>query len=354
VGPELPLTLGLVDELGKRGLLAFGPNKLAAELEGSKAFSKNFMKKYGIPTAQAEIATTREEAEAALKVIGLPCVFKADGLASGKGVVVLTTREDAERALKLYFDERVFGTAGDRVLVEKFIDGDEVSFMALCDGERAIPLATTKDYKKVFDGDRGPNTGGMGAYTPLPWAPSSLVDEITETVLQPTVDEMARRGTPFRGLLYAGLALTSRGLRVVEFNARFGDPETQPILALLDSPLSPLLLGAAEGTLADVPPPTWKPGAAVAVVMASKGYPETSSNGDVIVGTETLDRDPQVQVLHAGTAIVDGHLVTAGGRVLAVTATGSDVADARAQAYEGIAIISFPGAQWRRDIAAGR
>src|SRR3954451_5985232 len=194
----------------------------------------------------------------------------------------------------------------------------------------------------------------MGAYTPLTWAPDGLVDEVVRTVVRPTVDEMARRGTPFEGLLYVGLALTSTGLRVVEFNTRFGDPETQPLLALLDSPLLPLLLGAATGTLADVPPPSWKPGAAVTVVMASRGYPESSLKGDVIVGTETLDRDPSVQVFHAGTATTDGHLVTAGGRVLAVTATGADVADARAKAYEGVAMISFPGAQWRRDIAAGR
>jgi phosphoribosylamine--glycine ligase len=194
----------------------------------------------------------------------------------------------------------------------------------------------------------------MGAYTPLAWAPDDLVDEVVRTVLQPTVDEMARRGTPFAGLLYAGLALTSRGVRVVEFNARFGDPETQPLMALLDSPLSPLLLGAATGSLADIDPPRWKSGAAVTVVMAGSGYPESSARGDVIVGTETLERDPFVHVIHNGTAVADDHLVTAGGRVLAVTAVGADVADARAKAYEGVAMISFPGAQWRRDIAAGR
>ena len=214
-------------------------------------------------------------------------------------------------------------------------------------------MQPAQDFKRIFDGDEGPNTGGMGAYTPLPWAPADLVAEVQRDVLQPTVDEMARRGTPFRGLLYAGLALTSRGLRVVEFNARFGDPETQPLLALLDSPLSPLLVAAATGDLASVPPPVWKPGAAVAVVMASRGYPESSSKGDVIVGTETLDKEPDVDVLHAGTSRDDsGRLVTAGGRVLAVTAVGADIADARAKAYEGVSTISFPGAQWRHDIAA--
>jgi phosphoribosylamine--glycine ligase len=344
IGPEAPLVGGVSDAVRSRGIPVFGPSGDAARLEGSKAFAKDVMASARVPTAAAHACTTPEEAATALDEFGPPYVVKNDGLAAGKGVVVTGDRQEA-------LDH---AAACERVIVEEYLDGPEVSLFGITDGSTVYPLLPAQDFKRIFDGDRGPNTGGMGAYTPLPWAPSSLVDEITETVLQPTVDEMARRGTPFRGLLYAGLALTSRGLRVVEFNARFGDPETQPILALLDSPLSPLLLGAAEGTLADVPPPTWKPGAAVAVVMASKGYPETSSNGDVIVGTETLDRDPQVQVLHAGTAIVDGHLVTAGGRVLAVTATGSDVADARAQAYEGIAMISFPGAQWRRDIAAGR
>jgi phosphoribosylamine--glycine ligase len=344
IGPEAPLVGGVSDAVRSRGIPVFGPSGDAARLEGSKAFAKDVMASAGVPTAAAHACTTPEEAAAALDEFGPPYVVKNDGLAAGKGVVVTDDRQEA-------LDH---AAACERVIVEEYLDGPEVSLFGITDGSTVYPLLPAQDFKRIFDGDRGPNTGGMGAYTPLPWAPSSLVDEITDTVLQPTVDEMARRGTPFRGLLYAGLALTSRGLRVVEFNARFGDPETQPILALLDSPLSPLLLGAAEGTLADVPPPTWKPGAAVAVVMASKGYPETSSNGDVIVGTETLDRDPQVQVLHAGTAIVDGHLVTAGGRVLAVTATGSDVADARAQAYEGVAMISFPGAQWRRDIAAGR
>jgi phosphoribosylamine--glycine ligase len=244
-------------------------------------------------------------------------------------------------------------------VVEEYLDGPEVSLFALCswsqgDGATVYPLRPAQDFKRIFDGDQGPNTGGMGAYTPLTWAPTHLVDEVTRTVIRPTVEELARRGTPFQGLLYAGLALTPRGVRVVEFNARFGDPETQPILALLDSPISPLLLGAATGDLASVPPPVWKPGAAVTVVLASKGYPESSSYGDLIVGTETLARDPRVHVVHAGTALVDGHLVTAGGRVLAVTATGTDVADARAKAYQGVASISFPGAQWRRDIAAGR
>jgi phosphoribosylamine---glycine ligase len=228
---------------------------------------------------------------------------------------------------------------------------------ALCsfsdaDGAIVYPMLPAQDFKRIRDDDQGPNTGGMGAYTPLPWAPAGLVEEVLERVLQPTVDELARRGAPFSGLLYAGLALTHRGVRVVEFNARFGDPETQPLLALLDSPLGALLKAAADGVLHEVEPPRWKPGAAVAVVMASAGYPESSRAGDVIVGTETLAREPDVDVLHAGTALADGRLVTAGGRVLAVTAVGDDVADARAKAYEGVASIAFDGAQWRRDIAA--
>jgi phosphoribosylamine--glycine ligase len=349
VGPEAPLVAGVADAVTAIGIPCFGPGAEAARLEGSKAFAKDVMTAAGVPTAAAHACTTPAEVAAALDEFGAPYVVKDDGLAAGKGVVVTDDRQEA-------LDH---AAACGRVIVEEYLDGPEVSLFGLCswteaDGATVYPLLPAQDFKRIFDGDEGPNTGGMGAYTPLAWAPADLVEEITRDVIRPTVEEMAKRGTPFRGLLYAGLALTSRGLRVVEFNARFGDPETQPILALLDSPLSPLLLAAATGSLTDVAPPVWKPGAAVTVVMASRGYPESSSSGDVIVGTQTLDRDPHVHVTHAGTALLDGHLVTAGGRVLAVTATGADVADARAQAYEGVAMISFPGAQWRRDIAAGR
>jgi phosphoribosylamine--glycine ligase len=344
IGPEAPLVAGVADAVRDAGAPCFGPTAEAARLEGSKAFAKEVMNAAGVPTAEARACTTPEEVAAALDAFGPPYVVKDDGLAAGKGVVVTDDRQLALNHAK----------ASDRVVVEAYLDGPEVSLFAVCDGTTVYPLQPAQDFKRIHDGDHGPNTGGMGAYTPLTWAPDDLVDEVLRTVLQPTVDEMARRGTPFAGLLYAGLAMTSRGVRVVEFNVRFGDPETQPLLALLDSPLSPLLLGAATGTLADVPPPSWKPGAAVTVVMASDGYPESSSQGDVIVGTETLDRDPAVHVIHAGTARAGGRLVTAGGRVLAVTAVGADVPDARAKAYEGVAMISFPGAQWRRDIAAGR
>ncbi|HET8666014.1 MAG TPA: phosphoribosylamine--glycine ligase [Nocardioides sp.] len=343
IGPEAPLVAGVADAVRAAGVTCFGPTAEAARLEGSKAFAKEVMTAAGVPTAEARVCSTSDEVEAALDAFGPPYVVKDDGLAAGKGVVVTDERQAA----------RDHAAACGRVVVEEYLDGPEVSIFAVSDGTTVYPLQPAQDFKRIHDGDQGPNTGGMGAYTPLTWAPVDLVDEVQRTVIQPTVEEMARRGTPFAGLLYAGLALTSRGVRVVEFNVRFGDPETQPLLALLDSPLLPLLLGAATGTLAEVPPPTWKPGAAVTVVMASKGYPESSSKGDVIVGTETLDRDPAVHVIHAGTARADGRLVTAGGRVLAVTAVGVDVADARAKAYEGVAMISFPGAQWRRDIAAG-
>jgi phosphoribosylamine--glycine ligase len=347
VGPEAPLVAGVADAVRAADIPCFGPTAEAARLEGSKAFAKDVMNAAGVPTAEARVCTTPEEVAVALDAFGSPYVVKDDGLAAGKGVVVTDDRQ-------LALDH---AAACDRVVVEEYLDGPEVSLLAVCGwseaGETIVhPLLPAQDFKRIHDGEQGPNTGGMGAYSPLTWVPEGLVDEVRRTVLQPTVDELARRGTPFSGILYAGLALTSRGVRVVEFNVRFGDPETQPLLALLDSPLSPLLLGAATGTLADVPPPRWRPGAAVTVVMASKGYPEGSSTGDAITGVDDVTGD--VHVIHAGTAMQDGRLVTAGGRVLGVTAVGDDVAEARAKAYDGVARISFPGAQWRTDIAAGR
>ena len=330
VGPEAPLVAGVADAVRRRGISAFGPSAEAAALEGSKAFAKDVMAAAEVPTAMAHLCTADDQVAAALDAFGPPYVVKDDGLAAGKGVLVT---DDRAAAL-------AHAAECERVVVEQYLDGPEVTLFAITDGRTVYPLQPAQDFKRIFDGDEGPNTGGMGAYTPLPWAPEGLVSEALERVLQPTVDEMARRGTPFAGLLYAGLALTSRGLQVVEFNARFGDPETQPLMALLDSPLGVLLKAAAEGTLDQVAPPRWKPGAAVTVVMASAGYPESSSRGDVIVGIETLDAE-------------DGRVVTSGGRVLAVTAVGADVADARAKAYEGVASIGFPGAQWRTDIAAG-
>ena len=339
IGPEAPLVAGVADAVRARGISCFGPSREAAALEGSKAFAKDVMAAAGVPTAEARLCANPDEVAAALDAFGPPYVVKDDGLAAGKGVVVTEDRDEAI----------AHAARCERVLVEEFLDGPEVSLFAITDGEVVHPLQPAQDFKRIYDGDEGPNTGGMGAYTPLPWAPPELVPEVLERVLQPTVAEMAKRGTPFAGLLYAGLALTSRGVRVVEFNARFGDPETQPLLALLDSPLAALLKGAADGTLDQVEAPRWKDGAAVAVVMASAGYPESSSKGDVITGTDALPDG--VDAIHAGTALRDGDLVTAGGRVLAVTAVGSDVEAARVQAYAGIAAIHFEGAQWRTDIA---
>lgn len=341
VGPEAPLVAGVADAVRDAGIAVFGPSADAARLEGSKAFAKSVMEAAGVPTARAHVCTTADEVAAALDDLGAPYVVKDDGLAAGKGVVVTSDRAEAE----------AHAAACSRVVVEEYLDGPEVSLFAITDGTTVYPLQPAQDFKRIGDGDEGPNTGGMGAYTPLPWAPAGLVDEVLATVLQPTVDELARQGTPFSGLLYAGLALTSRGVRVVEFNARFGDPETQPLLALLESPLSELLVGAATGTLASVPAPVFADGAAVAVVMASRGYPESSSSGDVITGVDRADALDGVHVVHAGTALRDGDLVTAGGRVLAVVGTGVDVSAAREAAYRGVAEVSFDGAQHRTDIA---
>jgi phosphoribosylamine--glycine ligase len=297
-----------------------------------------------VPTAMARVCTSAEEAADALDAFGPPYVVKDDGLAAGKGVVVT---EDRDEAL-------AHAAACERVVIEEYLDGPEVSLFAVTDGSTVLPLLPAQDFKRALDGDAGPNTGGMGAYTPLPWAPTGLVGEVTARVLQPTVDEMARRGTPFAGLLYAGLALTRRGVRVVEFNARFGDPETQPLLALLTSPLGVLLKAAADGRLHEVGPLTWSDGAAVAVVVAADGYPASPRTGDTVHGLAEVARLDDVEVLHAGTrANGEGHVVTSGGRVLAVTAVGHDVAAARAKAYEGVARLRIEGSHHRTDIAAG-
>ncbi|MCW2750674.1 MAG: phosphoribosylamine--glycine ligase [Aeromicrobium sp.] len=341
VGPEAPLVAGVADDVRTAGVACFGPSREAAQLEGSKAFAKQVMAAAEVPTSMAHVCETPEEAAAALDAFGPPYVVKDDALAAGKGVVVT---DDRQAALD-------HAAACDRVVIEEFLDGPEVSLFAITDGETVLPLQPAQDFKRVNDRDEGPNTGGMGAYTPLDWASDDLVAEVTRRVLVPTVEEMARRGTPFQGLLYAGLALTSRGVRVIEFNARFGDPETQALLALLRTPLSALLYGAATGTLAEVGLPQWSTDAAVAVVMSAEGYPESPRKGDVISGVEAANALERVDVIHAGTALVGGALVTAGGRVLAVTATGGDLAEARDRAYAGVAEISFAGAHARTDIA---
>ncbi|WP_328330523.1 phosphoribosylamine--glycine ligase [Kribbella sp. NBC_00382] len=340
VGPEAPLVAGLADPLRAAGIAVFGPSKEAAEIEGSKAFAKDVMAAASVPTGRAYVCTTPEQAAEAIDAFGPPYVVKDDALAAGKGVVVTSDRAEAL--------EHAAGC--EQVLIEEFLDGPEVSLFAITDGVTVLPMQPAQDFKRLADNDEGPNTGGMGAYTPLPWAPEGLVEEITEKVLQPTIDELRRRGTPFSGLLYAGLALTSRGVRVIEFNARFGDPETQALLPLLQTPLGGLLYAAATGKLADAEPLRWKSGASVAVVVAAKKYPAKPRSGDVISGIDQAESGG-VRVFHAGTSIEDGEVVTSGGRVLAVSATGKDLDEARQRAYAGVGQILIKGSQHRTDIA---
>nr|WP_202886019.1 phosphoribosylamine--glycine ligase [Kribbella sandramycini] len=340
VGPEAPLVAGLADPLRAAGIAVFGPSKDAAQIEGSKAFAKDVMAAASVPTGRAYVCTTPEQAAEAIDAFGPPYVVKDDGLAAGKGVVVTSDR-----------DEALAHAAGcEQVLIEEFLDGPEVSLFAITDGTTVLPMQPAQDFKRLGDNDEGPNTGGMGAYTPLPWAPEGLVAEITDKVLQPTVDEMRRRGTPFSGLLYAGLALTSRGLRVIEFNCRFGDPETQALLPMLKTPLGGLLLAAATGKLGDYDKLSWQNGSAVAVVVAAKKYPASPRSGDAIAGLDQAEGG-DVRVFHAGTALADEELVTAGGRVLAVSATGKDLDEARQRAYAAVGQIRIKGSQHRTDIA---
>ena len=342
VGPEAPLVAGLADRLKSAGIACFGPGRRAAMLEGSKSFAKQVMAAAGIPTARARTCTSEGEVVAALAEFGPPFVVKADGLAGGKGVVVTG---DLGAALA---HARAAGT----VVIEEFLDGPEVSLFALTDGATAVPLLPAQDFKRAGDGDSGPNTGGMGAYAPLGWAPPALAGEVLASVIQPAVDEMRRRGTPYRGLLYAGLSLTAAGVRVVEFNARFGDPETQVVLDRLASPLAGLLAAAASGSLAGAGPLRWAPGAAVTVVIAAEGYPAAPAKGDPIDGISDAERIPGAHVLHAGTATdAAGRLVSAGGRVLNVVGTGPDLAAARDTAYRAAAAIRMRGGWYRHDIA---
>lgn len=348
VGPEAPLVAGVADAVRARGIDCFGPGAAAARLEGSKAFAKDVMAEADVPTARAYVCTTPEQADTALDAFGPPYVVKDDGLAAGKGVVVTEDLAAARAHARAC-------TAAGQVVIEEFLDGPEVSLFAVTDGESVVPLSPAQDFKRAYDGDAGPNTGGMGAYSPLPWADPKLVDEVVETVLQPTVDEMRRRGTPFAGLLYAGLALTSRGVRVVEFNARFGDPETQAVLARLRTPLAGLLRAAAQGRLATFPPLVWSDDAAVTVVLAARDYPAKPRTGDVITGLDAVEAAdaPDAYVLHAGTKLDgSGRVVSAGGRVLCVTAVGADLAVARDRAYEAIRRIGLDGSHYRGDIAA--
>jgi phosphoribosylamine---glycine ligase len=349
IGPEAALVAGAVDALEAAGIAAFGPTRAAAELEGSKAFAKELMAEAGVPTAAHTLLRSRAEAEEQLARTAYPTVLKADGLAAGKGVILCSTKEEAREAVEVFFTERRFG-AEMPVVMEEFLAGEELSMLALCDGENVVPLAPAQDYKRAFDGDRGPNTGGMGSYSPVPGFGPAEVGEIVETVHRPVVAAMARRGLPFHGVLYAGLMIGPDGPRVLEFNARFGDPETQAVLPRMRSDLAELFAAAREpGGLAGVEAefdPDW----AVTVVLASGGYPESSSKGDVIQGL--AEASEIAEVTHAGTAERDGEIVTAGGRVLNVTGRGPTPAAARDRAYDAASRISFEGMQVRTDIAA--
>jgi phosphoribosylamine---glycine ligase len=334
IGPEVPLVAGAADELRARGIACFGPSEEAARLEGSKAFAKEIMAAAGVPTAMARVCTDLEHVDAALDGFGAPYVVKDGDAARAHAAACLARGGDAA------------------VVIEEYLDGPEVSLFAITDGVTVLPLEPAQDFKRVGDGDAGPNTGGMGAYSPLPWASADLVDDVLTRVLQPTVDEMRALGHPFTGLLYAGLALTRRGLRVVEFNARFGDPETQVVLARLRTPLGPLLYAAATGTLATAEPPEFTEEAAVVVVIAAEGYPGSVASGDAITGLDAAADVTGADILHAGTGVdSDGRLVSAGGRVLSVVGTGSDLADARASAYAAVRLIDLRGSHHRRDIA---
>ena len=342
IGPEAPLVAGAADALREARIPCFGPDAAAARIEGSKSFAKQVMAEAGIPTAASFTCGTPGQADQALAAFGPPYVVKDDALAAGKGVLVTSDLNAA----------RAHAAACGTVVIEEFLDGPEVSLFAVTDGMTAVPLLPAQDFKRARDGDQGPNTGGMGAYAPLPWAPPDLADQAMAQVIQPAVDTMRRRGTPYSGLLYAGLSLTAAGIRVVEFNARFGDPETQVVLDRLSSPLAPLLAAAAAGELAGAAPLEWHPGAAVVVVIAAEGYPEAPVKGDEIIGTERPGQD-HAYLLHAGTARdAKGALVTAGGRVLNAVGSGPDVAAARARAYGLAETVSLRGGWYRRDIAA--
>ena len=351
VGPELPLSLGVADRFNDEGRLLFGPTAAAARLESSKAFAKAFMARHGVPTARFRICEAADDALASIRAdeFGLPIVLKADGLAAGKGVVIAEDQAAAERAILDAMRERKFGAAGERLVIEECLTGPEVSFFAICDGVRAIPIGTAQDHKRIFDGDRGPNTGGMGAFAPSPLMDAALGARVMREIVSPVIAGMAAEGVPFRGFLFVGLMLTQDGPKVIEFNARLGDPETQVVLPLIDEPLLPLLVAGASGSLRA---PSVRMGGdrLAGVVMASRGYPESSESGQPIHGIAEAQAIPGVEVFHAGTALRGGQLVTAGGRVLTVVGRAPDFGDAISRAYAGALKIRFDGMQFRRDI----
>ena len=349
VGPEVPLMNGLVDELEAAGIRAFGPRANAAEIEGSKSFAKDLMKKYGIPTARYEVFTAAEPARAYIRQEGAPIVVKADGLAAGKGVIVAMTEQEALDAVDAIMEDHSFGDAGARVVIEEFMEGEEASLLAFTDGRTIRPMISAQDHKRAYDGDRGPNTGGMGTYAPAPVMTPEMTERAVEEILKPTIAAMAKEGRTYRGCLYLGLMVTADGPKVVEFNARFGDPETQVVLPLLDSDLVAIMCACADGMLADVPI-HWKDGAAVCVVLASGGYPGHYEKGQEIHGLTDAEAMGAL-VFHAGTAMKDGKLVTNGGRVLGVVGRGADISSAVDAAYAAATKISFKDAYYRKDIA---
>ncbi len=351
VGPEVPLSMGIVDEFAAAGLRIFGPSGKAAVIEGSKQFAKDLMKKYRIPTAEYGVFTGKAAAEAYVREKGAPIVVKADGLAAGKGVVVAETVEEALKALDLIMSEKAFGAAGNRVVIEECLRGEEASFMAFSDGKTVVPMASSQDHKRVFDGDKGPNTGGMGAYSPAPVVTRQLERRVMETIMIPTVRAMEKEGRLFKGVLYAGLMIQNGDAKVLEFNARFGDPETQPIMARLDTDLVTIIEAILDGSLAKVVM-AWKPDPAVCVVMASGGYPGPYDKGGEISGLDKAATREDVMVFHSGTALKNGRIVTDGGRVLGVTGIGPSIAAAIDHAYAGVRDITFPRAHFRADIGA--
>ena len=349
VGPEAPLVAGLADVLNKTGIPVFGPSKAAAQLEGSKVFAKDLMKKYNIPTAAYGVFHKVDEAKAFIAQTGAPIVVKADGLAAGKGVVVAMTIDEANVAVEDMLSGNRFGDAGSTVVIEEFMEGEEASLLAFVDGKTVVPMIASQDHKRIFDGDKGPNTGGMGTYAPAPVLTDALRDEAMKTILEPMVAAMGKEGMPYVGCLYAGLMITDEGPKVVEFNARFGDPETQVVLPLLDSDLGEIMMACAKGTLTSNMV-KWKDSSAACVILASKGYPETSSKGDVISG-DIKQYDTTI-VFHSGTKLVGENYVTNGGRVLGVVGLGKDLRTALDRAYERIEHIDFEGMQYRTDIGA--
>jgi phosphoribosylamine--glycine ligase len=351
VGPEGPLSMGIVDEFHQAGLRIFGPARDAAEIEANKAFTKDLLKKYRIPSAAYGTFTDRSAAEAYVRSMGAPIVVKAAGLAAGKGVVVAETLDDAIEALDLIMTKKAFGAAGDVVIVEECLRGEEASFMAFTDGKTVVPMASSQDHKRVFDADKGPNTGGMGAYSPAPVVTKQIEKQVMETVMNPTIRAMEKEGRLFKGVLYAGLMIHNGEVKVLEFNARFGDPETQPVLARLDSDLIDIIESILDGKLASMKI-KWKSESAVCVVMASGGYPGPYSKGKEISGLDKAAGHRDVMVFHSGTALREGKIVTDGGRVLGVTGVGPSVAAAIDNAYTGIREISFEGAHYRKDIGA--